>query len=305
MKVFVSAYALASPAVPWDRAGEGALIEGLAGLGLAGLELPFTGRLHAHDEDWLIERIRPDWRLLVTLMPGTMNRLREDPHFGLASADAGGRRHALDFAEKARRAVETLNARLGRKAVAAVELHSAPRLGSWARSSLEAFAASLTELRGRDWGGAELLVEHCDAFAPGRAPEKGFLRIEDECAALSLSSGATPARVTINWGRSAIETRSAEGPLEHLRRARQAGMLAGLFFSGATPEDPDYGEWRDRHAPFSTTRASSILTPAAAKAALKEAGALSYVGFKIQPLPAALAVPERLAMIRAGLDAIA
>ena len=304
MKAFVSSYALALPSEPWNRSAEEALFDGLAGLGLAGLELPFTGRLHARDEAWLIAQLRPDWRLILTLLPGTMNRLKDDERFGLASADADGRRRALDFAEEARRAIEGLHARLGRKAVAAVEVHAAPRLGGGARSSLEDFAASLTELRGRDWGGAELLVEHCDAAVPGHAPDKGFLRLEDECAALALSSGRAPARILINWGRSAIETRSADGPLAHLRRARQAGLLGGLFFSGATANDPDYGDWKDSHAPFSTSRPASILTPDAAKAALGEAGKLAFIGLKIQPLPASLSVPERLAMIRAGLEAL-
>ena len=301
----MSAYAAAPPSEPWDRDAEGALYDGLAALGVAGLELPFTGRLHARDDAWLLVQLRPDWRFLVTLLPGTMNRLKDDKHFGLASADADGRRSALDFAESARRAVERLHASLGRKAVAAVSLHSAPRLaGSGARASLEAFAASLTELRGLDWDGAELLVEHCDAAVPKHAPDKGFLRMEDECAAIAISSGPTPARVLINWGRSAIETRSADGPLEHLSRARQADLLAGLFFSGATPADPHYGEWKDAHAPFSTSCPASILTPAAAKAALKEAGELAYLGIKIQPLPVSLGIPERLAMIRAGLEAL-
>jgi hypothetical protein len=305
VKVFVSAYAAASPALPWDPAAEGALFDGLARLGLAGLELPFTGRLHAHDDAWLIAQLRPDWRFILTLLPGTMNHLKEDKHFGLASADADGRRRALDFAETARRAIERLHGHLGRKAVAAVSFHGAPRLAdSGARSSLEAFADSLTELRGRDWDGAELLVEHCDAAVPDHAPDKGFLRIEDECAAIKLSRGRAPARVLINWGRSAIEARSAAGPKEHLRRAREAGLLAGLFFSGATPIHPDYGEWKDAHAPFSTSCPASILTPAAAKAALKEAGELSYLGLKIQPLPVSLGVPERLAMFQAGLDGL-
>ena len=305
MKVFVSAYAAAPPASPWDRAAEGALFDGLAGFDLAGLELPYYGRLHAHDDDWLIDQLRPSWRYVLTLLPGSMNRLKDDERFGLASKDADGRRRALDFAETARRAVERLHDRCGAKAVAAVALHSAPRLGaSGARSSLEDFSASLSELRARDWGGAELLVEHCDAAVPEHAPDKGFLRLEDECAALKLSSGPTAARVLINWGRSAIETRSAEGPREHVRRAREAGLLAGLFFSGATPDHPDYGAWRDSHAPFSTACPASILTPGAATTALNEAGELSYLGLKIQPLPATLGVPERLAMLRAGLDAL-
>jgi hypothetical protein len=305
VKVFVSAYAAASPALPWDRAAEGELFDGLASFGLAGLELPFTGRLHAHDDAWLIAQLRPDWRFVLTLLPGTMNLLKEDKHFGLASADADGRRRALDFAETARRSILRLHGHLDRKAVAAVSVHSAPRLAdSGARSSLEAFADSLSELRGLDWDGAELLVEHCDAAVPAHAPDKGFLRIEDECAALGLPRGGTPARILINWGRSAVETRSAAGPREHLRRAREAGRLAGLFFSGATPLDADYGEWKDAHAPFSTSCPASILTPGAAKAALKEAGKIDYLGLKIQPLPASLGVSERLAMIRAGLDAI-
>ncbi|PNB45887.1 DUF4862 domain-containing protein, partial [Pseudomonas sp. GW456-12-10-14-LB2] len=83
------------------------------------------------------------------------------------------------------RTVEHLCRYLGRPAVAAVAVHSAPRRdGSGPAASLAAFADSLTRLRSRDWRGAELLVEHCDAPAPGRAPEKGFLRIEDECVAL-------------------------------------------------------------------------------------------------------------------------
>ncbi len=305
MKAFVSSYAASSFSSPWDRASEESLFDGLAGLGLAGLELPFTGRLHPHDENWLISKIHPEWRLIVTALPGTMDRLKDDPQFGLASADDSGRARALRFLEKARAAVLKLNAELGRPAVAAVEIHSAPRLGTGARSSLEAFARSLTDLRGRDWGGAELLVEHCDAFTSAHPPDKGFLTIEDECAAIRLSSGPTRAFSLINWGRSAIETRSADGPREHLRRAREAGLLAGVFFSGATPAHPDYGAWNDRHAPFSTSCPESLLTPAEAKFCLNSAGSLSYVGLKIQPLPVSLGTAERLAVIRAGLDALA
>ena len=303
MKVFISSYAAASPAIPWDRGAETALFDGLARLDLAGLELPFFGRLHAHDDSWLIEQLRPEWRFVLTLLPGTMDRLKSDAHFGLAAADRDARRRALDFAEGARLSVEKLNASLGRSAVAAVAVHSAPRGGDGS-SSPEAFAESLSELRRSDWHGAEILVEHCDAFVPLHDPDKGFLRLEDECAAIGLSRGPTPARVLINWGRSAIEERSASGPINHLRLARESGLLAGLFFSGATPDHPDYGSWRDSHAPFSTSCPASILTQDAAKAALTEASELSYLGLKIQPLPKSLGVSERLATLAAGLDAL-
>lgn len=301
MKIHVGAYAASAGL---EEADEAALYAGLADLNIAGLEQPYFGTLHRRDEGWLIGQIRPDWSLVLTTLPGTMDRLGENSAFGLASSDAAGRKRAIDFIDGARLAVEKLHRVLGRRAVRAVMVHSAPRLGSGAGSSLEGFAASLTDLRGRDWQGASLLVEHCDTALPGRTPDKGFLRIEDDVIAVKMSSGATPAGVAINWGRSALETRSAEGPLIHLARASQAQILGGLFFSGVTPSDPEYGEWRDSHAPFSTACPNSLLTPAAARAALAAAPACPLIGLKLQTKPASLSVPRRLAVIADGLDAM-
>lgn len=302
MKLHIGAYAASAGL---DEAAEAALYEGLAGLGVAGLEQPFFGTLHRRDEDWLIGQIRPDWSLVITTLPGTMDRLGGDRRFGLASADPDARSRAVDYVESARRAVEKLHRVLGRRAVRAVMVHSAPRLdGSRAKRSLDGFAEALTDLRGRDWQGATLLVEHCDAALPGLEPDKGFLRVEDDVLAVKLSSGATPAAVAINWGRSALETRSTEGPLEHLARASQAGLLGGLFFSGVTAAHPEYGSWRDSHAPFSTTVPESLLTPAAARAALAEAPGCPLLGLKLQTKPASLTVPQRLAVLQAGLAAL-
>lgn len=299
MKIHVGAYAASAGL---DEASEAALYDGLAGLGLAGLEQPFNGALHPRGEGWLAGLVRPEWSLVLTTLPGTMDRLGAGRHFGLASADEDGRRRAVDYVESARRAVESLHRALGRRAVRAVMVHSAPRLGgSGAKSSVERFAASLTDLRGRDWQGASLLVEHCDAAVPGLEPDKGFLRIEDDVLAAMLSSGKTPVAVAINWGRSAVETRSAEGPLEHVARAVQSGMMGALVFSGATPAHPDYGTWRDSHAPFSTTIPESILTPAAARAALAAARGCPIIGLKLQTKPATLTVSRRLAIIADGL----
>lgn len=302
MNLYVGAYAASAGL---DEAAETELYRGLAELRIAGLETPFTGRLHARDDGWLLDQIRPEWTLVLTLLPGEMELLGANEHFGLASADKDGRAAALDFAESARRTVEHLHKFLGRPVVRAVQVHSAPRLGgSGAKSSLEGFAASLTELRGRDWSGAKLLVEHCDAAVPAHAPDKGFLRVEDEVMALKLSTGRTPIALSVNWGRSAVETRSAEGPLDHLARAAQAEVLGALFFSGATPSHPAYGDWKDSHAPFSTSVPESILTPAAAKAALAAAPDCPIVGIKLQTKPATLPVPRRLAVLRDGLDAL-
>lgn len=301
MKIHVGAYAAAAGL---DQDAEAELYRGLAGLGVAGLEQPFFGSLHPRDDAWLMSQIRPEWSLVLTPLPGVMQRVQADERFGLASADEDGRRRALDFAESARRSVETLHRVLGRRAVRAVFLHSAPRLGgTGAASSVERFADSLSALRALDWQGAKLLVEHCDAAVPEHAPDKGFLRVEDEVLAVKLSSGATPAGVAVNWGRSAVETRSAEGPLEHLSRALQADLLGALFFSGATPSPGDYGPWRDSHAPFSTSFPDSILTPAAAREALDFAAGCPIVGLKLQTKPASLSPAQRLAVIRDGLSA--
>ena len=302
MRIHVASYAAAPAAEPWDPAAEAALLEGLSRLGVAGLELPFTGRLHKHDDAWLLEHIRPEWTLVVSALPGVMNTLATDPVFGLASADEDGRRRAVEFHERLRRTVEHLAAWRGGSPVVAVELHSAPRIAGAAKGSADALARSLTELRGRDWKGATLLLEHCDAAVPGRPADKGFLTIGDELAALAASKGVTRAALSINWGRSAIETRSAEGPAAHLRAAKTAGALGALFFSGATAKDAEYGEWADRHAPFSTRCPASLLTPEAAAAALDAAGELPLYGLKIQPLPKTLGVGERLAIVADGLD---
>lgn len=300
--IHVGAYAASAGL---DESAESALYEGIAALGAAGLETPFTGSLHPRDEGWLIGRVRPEWSLVLTILPGEMLRLAGDKVFGLASADKDGRARALDFAESARSAVARLNGALGRKAVVAVQVHSAPRLdGSGAKSSLERFAESLSDLRARDWGGARLLVEHCDAAVPGREADKGFLRIEDEVAAVKLSKGPTPIAVSVNWGRSAVETRSARGPLEHVARAVQSDLLGAVFFSGTAPAHPEYGAWRDSHVPFSTSVPESILTPEAARECLRAAGPVPLVGLKLQTKPASLSVEKRLAVLRDGFAAL-
>ena len=302
MKIHIGAYAAT---LSLDEASESAFYAGLAGMDVAGLEQPFFGTLHRRDEGWLLGQIRPDWSLVLTTLPGAMDRLSDNKNFGLASADPDGRKLALDYLESARLAVENLHRVLGRRAVRAVMVHSAPRLGgSGAKSSLEGFAGSLSDLRGRDWQGAKLLVEHCDAALPGQAPDKGFLRIEDDVMAAKLSSGKTPIGVAINWGRSALETRTAEGPLAHIARAVQSDLLGALFFSGVTPNDAEFGSWRDSHAPFSTTCPNSLLTPAAAQAALAAAPSCPILGLKLQTKPATLTVPQRLAVIQDGLDSM-
>ena len=269
---------------------------------VSGLELPFSGALHAHDPEWLLRVLPTDWSVVLTLIPGTMERLARDAEFGLASSSEPGRRRALEFTAAAREAVALMHGRLGRRAVIAVEIHSAPRPSAGAEPSADAFRRSLDELRGWDWEGAVLSVEHCDAFVPGQAPAKGFLTLSAEITAIRASQGSAPVGAAINWGRSAIEARDPGVPELHVSQAQQAGVLNGLMFSGATVDDPLYGDWADKHAPFaaSANDAQKLLTSSRAKACLTAVAnaPLAFLGFKVQTLPKELTVAQRVAELR-------
>jgi hypothetical protein len=89
-----------------------------------------------------------------------------------------------------------VNAVAGRRAVIAVELHSAPAVGSAlagaASSSPSSLSRSLSELVTWDWHGAAIALEHCDCkllSADGTtfvAPAaKGFLPFDDELAVVA------------------------------------------------------------------------------------------------------------------------
>src|SRR5262249_52879340 len=152
---------------------------------------------------------------------------------------------------------------------------------------------SLREIRGWDWHGAKLAIEHCDAYVTGQPPQKGFLTVREELDALKATHDTrTPAGLVLNWGRSAIEGRSAATALAHAREAEASGLLVGLMFSGACAQDAVYGDWQDTHAPFAPAfgirhaAEHSELTAERAIEWLRAAGpGLDILGFKIQPLP--------------------
>lgn len=317
MPYILGAYAAAPKTPGYDPALEGRYFAALRALeGVRGLELPFYGTLHPHDVAALLANLKPEWSYVLTGLPGTMDALSRDPHFGLASHSTAGRTAALDFCRRLREAAAALNGRFGRPVVEAVELHSAPRRGpTGVGASSEALADSLREIRGWDWGGARLAVEHCDAWVARQPPQKGFLPLEGECEALAATEAApTPAGIIINWGRSAIEGRSPDTPLAHLRAARTKGLLCGLMLSGACAQDPVYGDWQDTHAPFAPAfgvrhgAERSLLTAERAAACLRESGsALDILGIKIQPLPTSVPLDTRVDYLRDAirwLDAV-
>jgi hypothetical protein len=320
-----------------DRAAEAGWYEALARIdGAGGLEVPFTGTVHpggaSHADGHahaagamhplgaahLAALVPQGWHLVLTLLPMTVGIGRSDPDYGLASGDESGRRRAVADALAAREAIATLHERLGRAATIAVQLNSAPTRDPLARADASALRRSLIELAGLDWAGAELVVEHCDAAVPGSAWQKGYLTLAEETEAVIAAGGpAAGLGQSVNWGRSAIEGRSAATALEHLAATREAGTLRGLMFSGAAGTDGPYGTaWRDVHNPVREVDAHSLLGGDEIAAALAlvrgardgaavgvaadrdtpagDAAALRFVGVKVKGAPGARSLDERM-----------
>lgn len=261
---------------------------------IRGLELPFR----AEGGDSWPAGAPAAWSAVVTSIPGTMQRSVLDKSFGLASGDPGGRRAALDFVAGMRDYVAAL-ADSGHR-VEAVELHSAPPLCA----SSDAFAESLRVVLDWDWHGAGILVEHCDAPRLGSAPEKGFLSFEAEVQAVRRlrDEGRTGVAVLVNWARSVIETGQSRTAADHLRYAREAGVLGGVMFSGCAPVPTEFGyPWIDAHLPAVEVQGapvSSLLNGAEIARCLRVAGDVPITGFKIGLPQDAVTASERVERLR-------
>ena len=309
MRYLVGAYAISPAGDAWNEPAERELYEGLkTSPAVRGLEVPFTGTLHRHDEAWLLRNVRKDWDFVVTLIPGTMGTLGTNKHFGLASTDEAGRKAALEMARSANAAIKRLNAAVGRNAVIAVEVQSAPSQGpAGGTGAATAFADSLADIAAWDWQGARIVIEHCDAFHAGHPQHKGFLSLTDELAAIAKANrtARAPIGININWGRSVLETHKVETAAEHIAQARDAGALAGIIFSGASGETTPYGAWQDTHMPHAPApginhaATGSLMTEESIKRALAATGGakLDFLGVKIAIRPADAPVAARLGMV--------
>lgn len=300
--VFVGAYAASPAHATWDAALESEFFAGLDALSeVRGLELPWIGGLHPHDDAWLLRAFPRRFDAVLTSIPGTMKRLGAAPSYGLASRDADGRADAVAEAFRMRDAVRRLNDAVGRQAVTAVELHSAPSALRGDRASL---CESLAELAddANAWDGAAIVVEHCDAFLPRQQPEKGFLDLADELAAMD----GLPQWVglSMNWGRSAIELRDGQLVTEQLRIAATSGRLRGLMLSGASAQQSPFGApWVDAHHPMTSTpdfaygESTSLLTPDLLTDAVAAADGVDWLGFKFGWAERTAPVASRVDMI--------
>lgn len=294
MELYSSAYNV----WPADAEGRREFMAGLIGRDwLAGLELGYADSL-----EWPVGA--PDTLpAIVTGIPGTMAHNTSDAEFGLASPDRGGRQRALEWAGGLAAAVAGLVAAGHR--IKAVQLHSAPT----GKASPEFFAESLREMAGWDWGGAQLWIEHCDAWVPGQQPNKGYLTLDSEIAVLDKVSAEAPEAswgLVINWARSAIEGRSADTALAHIRQAAASGWLRHVGLSSCSGEETAFGEpWADQHLPLAGTSVApngSLLGPEELAAAIEAAGQVSF-GLKISLRPKDQTAATKLAAIdeNAGL----
>lgn len=280
--IIYSAYNAAPIGLTEDTAAEDLWYKALrAEERIDGLELPLLqGGLHPQGLDRLGVLLDPDWSNTISAMPLTLISAISDPHYGLASADHAGRQRALEDVASAQEETRRLKGQLGPLSVRAFALQSAPRAE---RSSPEAFTDSLQQIAGWDWGNIELLVEHSDALIPGQTPQKGYLALEDEIAAVQsvMDLGARRIRHMLNWGRSAIEGRSATTPGEHI--ATLGTSLGAFTFSGAGPTATNRSTtWEDVHLGLATDEPASLLTADGLGAvAVQLPESLSFRGIKV------------------------
>lgn len=301
MKYYLGAYASSPNVVSWDAKLETQYYDHLKTLSnIEGLEHPFVGQLHAHDESWFLNNIDPQWSFIFTCIPGIMAAKSNNPSFGIASDDESGRAEAIDFLSKARQAIETLNTHSKRQAVRAIQIQTSPSKNA-ASSSATSLKKSLEEISLWDWQGAKIVIEHCDAYVDGQKPAKGFLSLEEEIEAIQACTNKNMG-IVINWGRSAIETRSASGVLDHIKIAKEKGVLSGLMFSGASDKESDFGMWSDSHMPPATSEQvtlgekTSLMSEEQIHHCLQaaDAKALDIVGVKIGIRPRDTSAQQRV-----------
>ncbi|WP_157008746.1 DUF4862 family protein [Agromyces laixinhei] len=296
----VGAYAASPAHRSWDPVVESEFFEALAATaGVGALELPWSGSIHPHDDGWLHRRFPAALRAVVTDIPFTMGRIATAPEYGLASVEAGGRQAAVAEVRRLLDGVRAFDHAQARSVVGVVELHSAPK-GS--RGSADALARSLDEIAAWNWGDVELVLEHCDAWREGRAPEKGFLELTDELDAIERSGA--DIGVSLNWGRSVIEGRTTDTAVEHARLAAGRGLLKGFIASGVADTDTEFGPaWIDAHLPFAPSpqilhgTTGSLMTERAVADVVTAAGRLEWAGVKVGCARADAPLAERVALV--------
>lgn len=264
-----------------------------------GLEIPYLQGLHGDDETWFLDQLRGGVHV-ITAVPVNAMRARNEPGYGLASANEEGRRAALGVAADVCAAVHRV-VDAGAQ-VAAVALHSAPnRSADPAAGTAAALGQSLIEIGQWDWAGATLTIEHCDAAVADHPAEKGFLTLTDELQAITDSG--LPVGVVINWARSVIEGRTTRTAVDHAQQARAAGRLTGVMFSGVAATGD--AAWADGHLPPAPGHPETLLGGTEIAETLAAAGTdLAFLGAKVVARPSDETWQDRAAGVLAAVDAV-
>lgn len=262
---------------------------------IRGLEIPFGGDdIHPFGSMFLMELMLAEWSNVLTCIPATMTALTKMKTFGLASDDDQGRAAAIAMHKRANEMLHKINDNFGRQSIIAVQVATAPSTPvDGVSSSLKSLLYSMNEILKWDWGGVKIVIEHCDTSIAGQAFEKGFISLDKELEVLEELSKDNNLGVTINWARSAIEGRSTDKPIEHLKLALGKNLLSGLMFSGVSKSDEQYGKWKDSHMPFGQSygianfEKNSLLTLENIKSCLSliDIGKLDYLGVKLLAMP--------------------
>jgi len=309
MNYIVGAYATA-PSINSNRLVEANFYEKLLESikNIRGLEIPFYGdNIHRFGSNFLLNHIKPSWDNVLSCIPGTMDGLSINPHFGLASDDIIGRKQAIDMMNRANQTLKKINEFYGRKSILAVQIVTAPStpvIG--VSSSQDSLLRSMEEVLNMDWQGAKIVIEHADKSNKGQPFEKGFLSLESEIKTLIKLKDLHNVGITINWARSAIEGKNVVRPLEHIKLALEYNLLSGLIFSGVSMVDLNYGSWKDTHMPFTKSynvkhyEKNSLLNHENINNTLNllDINNLDYLGIKINAMPLSEVNIER----RVGLN---
>jgi hypothetical protein len=310
VKVIIAGYT-AAPADPQSRDAYYAKLASVPGA--SGLEFGWTATTPP-DLAGALGLLPAHWSVTLNDITATYQASVSSPRSGLASPDRDGRSAAVTLAGDLAASVRAINDRQGRRAVAAVEIHSAPGFANRVlQPDPAAFAQSLAEVASMDWDGAEVLVEHCDAFIVGQPPAKGFLSLGQEIEALATVAGRGIG-LSLNWGRSAIELRAADRVVEHVDTALQSGMLRAVTFSGAADMPTAYGAaWADSHLPFADpfdpgyADPSSLMTRTRVSDVLDRLGQWdgNFIAVKTNWPPDRTAPAERAASVAANFETVA
>lgn len=292
----VGAYA----AIPSGRAAQEEFYTALADTGyVTGIEIPVrAGSLDPDSPEWLAKTLAgrfPD--SVITAIPDTMRALGSDPNFGIASPDADGRARGLAYLRDVLNQGDQFNEVAGTQVITRLELHSAPsRI-----AQVEFLTESLAELmEDAQKAGIALVLEHCDAregdcldcgVGPGEKQFLPFMLDVEACAQVGVP-------ITINWGRSVVESHHPDTPTEHVAELVQRGLLGGIMCSGAGGEATQYGPvWGDAHLPLQDDEPTSWMTAEKVGEFIAAGeGKELYRGIKIQ-VPSDADIPTRISML--------